>query len=264
MPRRARTIPARAGNTVLSKGRTSRPEDHPRSRGEHLAAAAKADPVSGPSPLARGTPSSGCTPTAASRTIPARAGNTRGSRIIRSTTADHPRSRGEHVGCSGLPARVTGPSPLARGTRIRSPAMSHVFGTIPARAGNTRTVTRTACTATDHPRSRGEHLPESVPLLFLTGPSPLARGTHFPRAILAGMVRTIPARAGNTLARRRCRPRPTDHPRSRGEHRQALDLRHRGGGPSPLARGTHRRTPARTAPVGTIPARAGNTRGTRC
>ena len=90
------------------------------------------------------------------------------------------------------------------------------------------------------------------------GSSPLARGTFSFSLVIGGLLRLIPARAGNIV---QALPEPKTqpaHPRSRGEH-DGLPVR---GflwcGSSPLARGTYDEH-ARSAP-GTrlIPARAGN------
>ena len=91
-----RFIPARAGNTSRWSRRRGRPPVHPRSRGEHIHYDTVSLHNTGSSPLARGTRRSGCSSTAHSRFIPARAGNTRTCDGVRPTRSVHPRSRGEH------------------------------------------------------------------------------------------------------------------------------------------------------------------------
>ena len=219
--RRRRSIPARAGNTVTVCSARAR--------------------LSGPSPLARGTR------------------GRLGARLGRCPV--HPRSRGEHRAqraaqlllLRSIPARagntaaagsptpsVSGPSPLARGTRVASRPVGRPFSV--------------------HPRSRGEHICASSRTTLVYGPSPLARGT-----LSWARVRSHPAAV---------------HPRSRGEHarhwpaRSALarSIPARAGstsqdhaaviaftGPSPLARGTQQHKPRRHEGVRSIPARAGNT-----
>ena len=71
-----RFIPARAGNTIAPKGRTTSRTVHPRSRGEHLTVRYSRCCSFGSSPLARGTRSPGMSSTCLLRFIPARAGNT--------------------------------------------------------------------------------------------------------------------------------------------------------------------------------------------
>ena len=110
-----------------------------------------------------------------------------------------------------------------------------------------------------HPRSRGEHLANSLKLCYVTGSSPLARGTLLIFGAGAGIPRLIPARAGNTDPRKQVGDSVTAHPRSRGEHYAKNPISSIRNGSSPLARGT---PPRNTHPRGDdrlIPARAGNT-----
>ena len=69
----------------------------------------------------------------------------------------------------------------------------------------------------------------------------------------------IPARAGNTSTRLKSLTNAGAHPRSRGEHTNRGNRRGRGGGSSPLARGTQVMTSGVPSFLGLIPARAGNT-----
>ena len=154
----ARFIPARAGNTSRACGCAGRVPVHPRSRGEHHTVHGVPDPLAGSSPLARGTQRAGAVRLRVGRFIPARAGNTPCRAAGRGRPPVHPRSRGEHVPRSLLPARVHGSSPLARGTRSAGDAPRALSRFIPARAGNTQTGAGT--------RRR------------LSGSSPLARGTQ--------------------------------------------------------------------------------------
>ena len=76
-------------------------------------------------------------------------------------------------------------------------------------------------------------------------------------------LRIIPARAGFTRRPRGSRPRPRDHPRSRGVY-HATGSRVEGlDGSSPLARGLLHRQPPLQHRQGIIPARAGFTRPPR-
>ena len=115
--RGSRFIPARAGNTKRSSGRTGISAVHPRSRGEHTATALPSCARSGSSPLARGTQLALRQIHTNQRFIPARAGNTTRSMQAWLGFTVHPRSRGEH-GLRCLFLRLLGgSSPLARGTR---------------------------------------------------------------------------------------------------------------------------------------------------
>ena len=238
-----RFIPARAGNTARELAYTGK--------------------LIGSSPLARGTLSTLAKPTIPLRFIPARAGNTGWTSRRSSTTAVHPRSRGEHLSIGTGATCAPGSSPLARGTL--DAALRHRPGRrfIPARAGNTRQGGPRFSASTVHPRSRGEHWLDLQALVDDCGSSPLARGTPAASIPSSRPHRFIPARAGNTSTAWRASGRPTVHPRSRGEHTLRTQVSSSGAGSSPLARGT----PRAEILVGIcrrfIPARAGNT-GTPC
>ena len=133
----------------------------------------------GPTPLARGALAPRRRETRQSRTIPARAGSTWDASPTPPRTADHPRSRGEHVAERVQQAVEQGPSPLARGARTRPAPCRQERGTIPARAGSTASTRPRRALRPDHPRSRGEHARVVTRAAGANGPSPLARGAHF-------------------------------------------------------------------------------------
>ena len=132
-------------------------------------------------------------------------------------------------------------------------------GLIPARAGNTSVLNAAFKELGAHPRSRGEHINQKGKIEIETGSSPLARGTRQEDIQNPRDGGLIPARAGNTLAHFRLLPVFRAHPRSRGEHAGHVLQPQVALGSSPLARGTQPKEPAQPAPVGLIPARAGNT-----
>ena len=194
-----RLIPARAGNTPDAFLTVTRCAAHPRSRGEHTCVGCGSRRGCGSSPLARGTLLYDPVQERERRLIPARAGNTTRPVTITSVTSAHPRSRGEHgLGVFGgahyfisahprsrgehvkAPkafVKITGSSPLARGTLLCGVRRHASARLIPARAGNTLRQPCTTCAYPAHPRSRGEHTNLFLPLSFLLGSSPLARGT---------------------------------------------------------------------------------------
>ena len=179
--RHLRFIPARAGNTSSAASSASTSPVHPRSRGEHTAAHEIAHLVDGSSPLARGTPDragDGRGRDRFIRFIPARAGNTPAPRLEPCPSSVHPRSRGEHVPAIASALLAIGSSPLARGTRNAVQQRHRVERFIPARAGNTPRGSAPACSASVHPRSRGEHPNATHSALMYRGSSPLARGTR--------------------------------------------------------------------------------------
>ena len=217
-PVEVRFIPARAGNTRLSRKSWDKTPVHPRSRGEHPPSPASPSAAAGSSPLARGTPRRGPARAPGRRFIPARAGNTGAASSGGPARSVHPRSRGEH---SQLVVDVdprNGSSPLARGTRRHRRHRHPHRRFIPARAGNTSPPGRSCATTPVHPRSRGEHAFNVPQGSSVSGSSPLARGTLQPVGHVHGLHRFIPARAGNTTGRWRSRSSTPVHPRSRGEH----------------------------------------------
>ena len=152
-----------------------------------------------------------------------------------------------------------GSSPLARGTPSPRACPSRLAGLIPARAGNTSSLSWAFSLPRAHPRSRGEHFHVVLVVSHSPGSSPLARGTLLGYGVGLGGYGLIPARAGNTIGENCGEPFDGAHPRSRGEHltltlRLALCL-----GSSPLARGTLKNGRWNRGAFGLIPARAGNT-----
>ena len=117
----SRFIPARAGNTG---------GDH-RHRGIRR----------GLSPLARGTQKEKSGSYRHRRFIPARAGNTERPVVSTGRGPVYPRSRGEHPTTHFIVNAYCGLSPLARGTRDLVNAVADHLRFIPARAGNTLSVT---------------------------------------------------------------------------------------------------------------------------
>ena len=177
------------------------------------------EPLSGSSPLARGTPG-----------------------IVLNDDrfhAVHPHSRGEHAG----------PVHLSMSDRRF----------IPTRAGNTSPWTGMISFVSVHPHSRGEHDQASNFAVYVNGSSPLARGTRTRPRTTPGSCRFIPTRAGNTSPRPPYPARAPVHPHSRGEHRTPSSTRPSRIGSSPLARGTLAISPPDISGRRFIPTRAGNT-----
>ena len=252
-------IPARAGNTKISKSMEGKKGAHPRSRGEHHISVSSRCRFGGSSPLARGTLRAAREAAGVLGLIPARAGNTPVNAVVIAAYGAHPRSRGEHLYHYCRRCRHGGSSPLARGTRAPDRLAELRDGLIPARAGNTVEWVPAFCAVGAHPRSRGEHRPAAASARSFTGSSPLARGTREGREGLGLRVGLIPARAGNTRRKPHTAAPPGAHPRSRGEHAAQPGANDAPPGSSPLARGTPGLQRLRHVCRGLIPARAGNT-----
>ncbi len=153
---RVRTTPARAGKTPAPWATGAGRRDHPRTRGEDIVGMFVAAGTVGPSPHARGRLGVESDLGAADRTTPARAGKTRPRRRARPVCSDHPRTRGEDSVIRKSVRVSGGPPPHARGRPTGTEQDSSRSGTTPARAGKTRSTPTTACSPTDHPRTRGE------------------------------------------------------------------------------------------------------------
>ena len=110
--------------------------------------------------------------------IPAHAGKTRGYAYSSHGGPAHPRSRGENFPRRG-----------EEDYRARL---------IPAHAGKTLLLGPIRNAPTAHPRSRGENWPVTVPLMTVTGSSPLTRGKLRHTARQSPPQRLIPAHAGKT------------------------------------------------------------------
>ncbi len=93
-------IPAHAGSTPYSCAHAIACSAHPRSRGEHIHALFGESMMIGSSPLTRGARGLGVRFGGRRRLIPAHAGSTGSAFLPLSEDEAHPRSRGEHVGCS--------------------------------------------------------------------------------------------------------------------------------------------------------------------
>ena len=192
----------------------------------------------GLSPLARGTLTAWYAESHPERFIPAGAGNTEASNIWWTKRTVYPRWRGEHCTRRVLATGHPGLSPLARGTRICQRLCGAVNRFIPAGAGNTTPATCFASRSAVYPRWRGEHFLIHDGEQYLTGLSPLARGTPLRVAKFHTKRRFIPAGAGNTLSSRPTARGAAVYPRWRGEHRLFRLVLSVYRGLSPLARGT--------------------------
>ena len=132
-----RIIPARAGFTPRRSATSSRPRDHPRSRGVYSMVRGCPRERAGSSPLARGLRRFRLPGRVFRRIIPARAGFTWVGGVMGERKRDHPRSRGvyDRVWLASRPP--PGSSPLARGLRRRPSPGPTRPRIIPARAGFT-------------------------------------------------------------------------------------------------------------------------------
>ena len=89
--------------------------DHPRSRGDYHTPVYWLDGWQGSSPLARGLLVTDAGSVVSTGIIPARAGTTKNSTMLRAIERDHPRSRGDYYSNLACSLLWQGSSPLARG-----------------------------------------------------------------------------------------------------------------------------------------------------
>ena len=150
-------IPARAGSTRIRCRQPSPLRDHPRSCGEHMLSILRWTSSRGSSPLVRGALNHLPGSLNLLGIIPARAGSTAIGTLTGPTTADHPRSCGEHSPHLRKRGRGLGSSPLVRGALADAEVLSAIQGIIPARAGSTGWCLPRELSRRDHPRSCGEH-----------------------------------------------------------------------------------------------------------
>ena len=232
---------------------------HPRSRGENALASSRIGLPAGSSPLTRGKLHRGRRLELQAGLIPAHAGKTLPPARSPSKIGAHPRSRGENARYYRDGNHVQGSSPLTRGKlRFFDPEAGEA-GLIPAHAGKTGAGAGCASAFGAHPRSRGENIDGSGAGAGVPGSSPLTRGKRgheSPRRRRPGL---IPAHAGKTRPRRRGRPPPGAHPRSRGENGSPKVDGESAAGSSPLTRGKRPRVVREPHAAWLIPAHAGKT-----
>ena len=159
--------------------------------------------------------------------------------------------------------QLPGSSPLSRGILARPFSSFHLYGIIPALAGNTTNAGANAPARWDHPRSRGEYIRGCLQYAVPSGSSPLSRGIPQTPERTPQQGGIIPALAGNTTRNTAPVMRRTDHPRSRGEYQETTNETTVPNGSSPLSRGIRRLWRRHYAIGGIIPALAGNTKGCR-
>ena len=194
----SRLIPAHAGKTRGSSGRSGQPGAHPRSRGENVAAELRLRVAKGSSPLTRGKQVSHVHEHGRRRLIPAHAGKTHGHLVLHFRHAAHPRSRGENHWFGEPVLLQTGSSPLTRGKLMPLGLITTDGGLIPAHAGKTSPCRASPGRSPAHPRSRGENPGRLLIHETAVGSSPLTRGKPLVSERLKLGKGLIPAHAGKT------------------------------------------------------------------
>ena len=215
--------------------------------------------MSGSSPLTRGKLPRELVDVLSEGLIPAHAGKTLFPPFRSATRAAHPRSRGENVQVTGAALDPKGSSPLTRGKQAVDWRGGSARGLIPAHAGKTEAGRWSACRCRAHPRSRGENDGQAAHHCVRAGSSPLTRGKRDVGQHVTFLSGLIPAHAGKTWTWPGRNPRPTAHPRSRGENGCMARLMFSAPGSSPLTRGKLLERFWNAMLRGLIPAHAGKT-----
>ncbi len=237
----SRSIPACAGEPGARVPAALPGSVHPRLRGGASGQIRSGHAEHGPSPPARGSPRFSEKHGLPIGSIPACAGEPRGPSWSPRRGRVHPRLRGGASVGLGDVFPCPGPSPPARGSRGHRHDRRRVVGSIPACAGEPRSTRAQPRRPPVHPRLRGGAARRRAEQHALPGPSPPARGSRARPVARGGAVRSIPACAGEPSARAAGGTRPRVHPRLRGGAASRQPFAEAVRGPSPPARGSHRR-----------------------
>ena len=213
----------------------------------------------GSSPLTRGKRRVGTDQGSGLGLIPAHAGKTGASLMVRTPLGAHPRSRGENSSSRSSRRSSTGSSPLTRGKPLDIHSASLSARLIPTHAGKTTAPPSRDADHGAHPRSRGENNSARSDARGVTGSSPLTRGKPISQLPARRTSRLIPAHAGKTMICFSGFTRTRAHPRSRGENVLTVMQDSTTSGSSPLTRGKHLTLVRALPQEGLIPAHAGKT-----
>ena len=173
----------------------------------------------------------------------------------------HPRACGEQIDHSVYYPSHYGSSPRVRGTGRQTDQLGGEYRVIPARAGNSSSVSSRTSPSTGHPRACGEQHACPMCKPSWSGSSPRVRGTGQPMPSGHRRSRVIPARAGNSASGTPTTTSPSGHPRACGEQFVAAPTVTPLPGSSPRVRGTVGSGPQGPPRRRVIPARAGNREG---
>ena len=173
-----RIIPAHAGQTAILTGCRSWRKDHPRACGANGHCDRHYRMIFGSSPRMRGKPAGYTHWSAASRIIPAHAGQTPRSAEHGERVTDHPRACGANHVQHPVEERVLGSSPRMRGKLTQHVILADFIRIIPAHAGQTVVGLVRVVEGPDHPRACGANSIMGLLMLAPNGSSPRMRGKH--------------------------------------------------------------------------------------
>ncbi len=255
-----RIIPAHAGQTVGTNTVLSMPSDHPRACGANYSPFSWGMMQFGSSPRMRGKPAQRVLRRQTTRIIPAHAGQTFARRRAACSGTDHPRACGANALFIERKVLRTGSSPRMRGKRGVIVIVHVAERIIPAHAGQTKSLAALAALAADHPRACGANAVSTAAFMWPCGSSPRMRGKRLAKRNVHGIVRIIPAHAGQTGITRSKALGTADHPRTCGANWPGTTQQNTAVGSSPHMRGKPRTRGASGSVARIIPAHAGQTK----
>ncbi len=192
-------IPAGAGEPASERAGGVQSRAYPRRRGGTACSPGSPSLPPGLSPQARGNLRRGDRRRGRPGPIPAGAGEPYGSPFLRAASRAYPRRRGGTFCRTGIPFRIQGLSPQARGNRPSGVHAVIPHGPIPAGAGEPGRPGCRSRARRAYPRRRGG-TDTALPLgSTRAGLSPQARGNLTNSALRATSKGPIPAGAGEPL-----------------------------------------------------------------
>ena len=191
--------PACAGKSGFWSTKAPEGRDHPRMRGEKSLSVLTSTPYLGSPPHARGKAYKSRYPLRTAGITPACAGKRYNSFGKYKYRRDHPRMRGEKTACSVAPTIFMGSPPHARGKAQQLWIRGVQGGITPACAGKSRRISDPSDRKRDHPRMRGEKLPEPCSFPGCQGSPPHARGKVAGALNIPKTDGITPACAGKSL-----------------------------------------------------------------
>ena len=254
---RERSIPACAGEPSRRIRRPRRCPVYPRVCGGTSPFLYSVVPYWGLSPRVRGNLAAPFRTARATGSIPACAGEPCRPRCGRIPRRVYPRVCGGTSRYWPYTLNFRGLSPRVRGN-LATPAQSPTGkGSIPACAGEPKTLPAPLAFPAVYPRVCGGTAASSKQLARPKGLSPRVRGNRGPDVIAAVHSRSIPACAGEPRLRQRMDPPRRVYPRVCGGTRAASSMATRAGGLSPRVRGNRGEAQRRHIARRSIPACAG-------
>ena len=217
------------------------------------------NPMGGLSPRGRGKRKHPGLSLRYSGSIPAWAGETEAAAGSGSGITVYPRVGGGNLGSCILRALVWGLSPRGRGKLCRRTSQGSRPRSIPAWAGETARRTITDDHDEVYPRVGGGNRRQFGHRHGVAGLSPRGRGKRLGNPPPVQLRRSIPAWAGETRGRRRCRPLYVVYPRVGGGNLLWRSWPMTATGLSPRGRGKLGMCPPSIMTGGSIPAWAGET-----